>query len=265
MDRLESREQCKRTKILGALLAVLLAIAPATVWAQTAGSITVLAAASLANVLPEIGRNYEFATHQRVAFSFAASMTLARQVEASAGADIFISADTQSIDYLQMHGLIDARSRRDLLANSLVLIAPADSKISLTIRPGFPLALALNGGRLAMGEPASVPAGRYAETALMRLGVWDSVSRHLAYGEDVRATLAFVARGEAPLGIVYGTDAHIEPRVRVVATFPANTHPPITYPAALIRDAKPGAAAFLAYLQGPAARAIFTKAGFTPL
>jgi molybdate transport system substrate-binding protein len=233
--------------------------------AQTAVSITVLAAASLANVLPEIGKNYESATHQRVAFSFAASMTLARQVEASAGADIFVSADAQSMGYLQMHGLIDPRSRRNLLANSLVLIAPADSKISLTIRPGFPLAPALNGGRLAMGEPASVPAGRYAQTALMRLGVWNSVSGHLAYGEDVRATLAFVARGEAPLGIVYGTDAHIEPRVRVVATFPANTHPPITYPAALIRDAKPGAAAFLAYLQGPAARAIFTKAGFTPL
>jgi len=252
-------------KLCGALFAALVAVAPASAWAQAGGSITVLAAASLANVLPEIGKSYETTTHQRVAFSFAASMTLARQVEASAGADIFISADTQSMDYLQMRGLIDARSRRDLLANSLVLIAPADSKLSLAIRPGFPLAAALGGGRLAMGEPASVPAGRYAETALMRLGVWDSISGHLAYGEDVRATLAYVARGEAPLGIVYGTDARIEPRVRVVATFPADSHPPITYPAALVRDARSGAAAFLAYLHGPAARAIFAKAGFAAL
>jgi molybdate transport system substrate-binding protein len=252
-------------RILGALFAALVVFAPASAWAQAGGSITVLAAASLANVLPEIGKSYETTTHQRVAFSFAASMTLARQVEASAGADIFISADTQSMDYLQMRGLIDARSRRDLLANSLVLIAPADSKLSLAIRPGFPLAAALGGGRLAMGEPASVPAGRYAETALMRLGVWDSLSGHLAYGEDVRATLAYVARGEAPLGIVYGTDARIEPRVRVVATFPADSHPPITYPAALVRDARSGAAAFLVYLHGPAARAIFAKAGFAAL
>ncbi len=203
-----------------------------------------LAAASLSGVLPEIGKNYEAATHQAVQFSFAASMTLARQIEASSGADIFISADQQSMDYLQTRGLIDPRSRRDLLANSLVLIAPSDSKTALTIRPGFALATALRGGRLAIGEPASVPAGRYAQAALMRLGVWDSVKDRLAPGEDVRATLAYVARGEAPLGIVYGTDARLEPRVRVVAAFPPASHPPITYPAALTRDAKSGAAAF---------------------
>jgi molybdate transport system substrate-binding protein len=260
-----SRRRKAGVKFLGLLFAALFAVAPLTAWAQAPDSITVLAAASLSNVLPEIGKSYEAATHQRVAYSFAASMTLARQIEASAGADIFISADVQSMDYLQKRGLIDARSRRDLLANSLVLIAPADSKISLTIRPGFPLAAALNGGRLAMGEPASAPAGRYAQTALMRLKVWDRLSDHLAYGEDVRATLAYVARGEAPLGIVYATDARIEPRVRVVATFPAASHPPITYPAALVRDANPAAAAFLDYLKGPAARAIFAKAGFTPL
>jgi len=252
-------------RIFVALFAALFAVAPASLWAQTAGPITVLAAASLADVLPEIGNSYQSATHRRVQFSFAASTTLARQIEASAGADIFISADQQSMDDLQMRGLIDARSRRDLLANSLVLIAPADSKISLTIRPGFPIAAALNGGRLAIGEPGSVPAGRYTEIALKRLGVWDSLSGHLAFGEDVRATLAYVARGEAPLGIVYATDARIEPRVRVVATFPAASHPPITYPAALVRDANPAAAAFLDYLKGPAARAIFAKAGFTPL
>lgn len=254
-----------RRFFLAALAAILVTVAPATAAPQSQGPITVLAAASLSDVLPAIGKSYEAANHRPVQFSFAASMTLARQIEASAGADIFISADVQSMDYLQMRGLIDARSRRDLLANSLVLIAPSDSKISLAIRPGFALAAALNGGHLAMGEPASVPAGRYAQTALMRLGVWDSLSGHLAYGEDVRATLAYVARGEAPLGIVYATDARIEPRVRVVATFPASSHPPITYPAALTRDAQPAAAAFLSYLNGPDARAIFTKAGFTLL
>lgn len=249
---------------LRAMVAVLFtAIAPCAASAQAPDQITVLAAASLSNVLPEIERDYEAATHQEAVFSFAASMTLARQIEATAGADIFISANIPSMNYLDMRGLIIRQSRRDLLANSLVLIAPADSRVSLQIRPGFKLAEALNGGRLAMGEPASVPAGRYAQAALMKLGVWNSVSQHLALGEDVRATLAYVARGEAPLGIVYSTDARLEPRVRVVATFPANTHEPIVYPAALVKGAKPGAAAFLNYLQGHQARQAFEQAGFT--
>jgi len=225
----------------------------------------VLAAASLANVLPKIGRSFEAAAHQQVRFSFAASMTLARQIEASAGADIFISADSEAMNDLQMRGLIITQSRRNLLGNSLVLIAPADSRIVLTIRPGFALAGALHGGRLAIAEPASVPAGHYAQQALMKLGVWDSVAQHLALGEDVRATLAYVARGEAPLGIVYTTDARIEPRVRAVAVFPEGTHEPIVYPAALVKDAAPAATAFLNYLGGPQARVAFKKAGFTVL
>ena len=233
--------------------------------AQAPDQITVLAAASLSDVLPEIERSYEAATHQKVVFSFAASMTLARQIEATAGADVFISADIPSMNYLDMRGLIIRQSRRDLLENNLVLIAPADSRVTMQITPGFKLADALHGGRLAMGEPASVPAGRYAQTALMKLGVWDSVSQHLALGEDVRATLAYVARGEAPLGIVYSTDARIEPRVRVVATFPGNTHDPIVYPVALVKDAKPAAGAFLNFLQGPQAREAFERAGFTVL
>jgi molybdate transport system substrate-binding protein len=249
---------------LRAMVAVLFtAIAPSAASAQASDQITVLAAASLSNVLPDIERSYEATTHQKVVFSFAASMTLARQIEATAGADVFISADIPSMNYLDMRGLIDRQSRRDLLANNLVLVAPADSRVSIQIAPGFKLAEALNGGRLAMGEPASVPAGRYAQAALMKLGVWDSVSQHLALGEDVRATLAYVARGEAPLGIVYSTDARIEPRVRVVATFPANTHEPIVYPAALVKGAKPAAAAFLNYLEGPQARGAFERAGFT--
>jgi molybdate transport system substrate-binding protein len=251
------------SRTIFALVLTVFPIVFGTAAAAPQPAITVLAAASLSDVLPQIGRTYEAASHQQVQFSFAASMTLARQVDASSGADVFISADEQSMDYLQMRGLIDPRSRRNLLANSLVLIASSDSTVALAIRPGFPLAAALHGGRLAIGEPGSVPAGRYAQAALMQLGVWDSVKDHVAPGEDVRATLAYVARGEAPLGIVYATDARLEPRVRVVATFPAGTHPPVTYPAALVRDAKPGAAAFLDFLESPSARAVFTKAGFT--
>lgn len=251
-------------KRLLAMIAVLFtAIAPCAASAQAPDQITVLAAASLSNVLPDIERSYEAATHQKVVFSFAASMTLARQIEATAGADVFISADIPSMNYLDTRGLIIRQSRRDLLANSLVLIAPANSRVSLQITPGFKLADALHGGRLAMGEPASVPAGRYAQAALMKLGVWSSVSQNLALGEDVRATLAYVSRGEAPLGIVYSTDARIEPQVRVIATFPANTHEPIVYPAALVKDAKPSASGFLNYLQGPQARQAFERAGFT--
>lgn len=249
---------------LRAMVAVLFTvIAPCAASAQAPDQITVLAAASLSNVLPDIARSYEAATHQKVVFSFAASMTLARQIEATAGADVFISADIPSMNYLDTRGLIIRQSRRDLLENNLVLIAPADSRVSLQITPGFKLANALQGGRLAMGEPASVPAGRYAQRALMKLGVWSSVSQHLALGEDVRATLAYVARAETPLGIVYSTDARIEPQVRVVATFPANTHEPIVYPAALVKDAKPSAAGFLNYLQDPQARQAFERAGFT--
>lgn len=250
---------------IGALFALLFAALPTTLYAQGTDKITVLAAASLGDVLPEIGRSYEAATHRPVTFSFAASMTLARQIEATSGADLFISADSASMDYLGQRGLIQQGTRRDLLANSLVLIAPADSAVKIDIAPGFGLLQALHGGRLAMGEPVSVPAGRYARDALMKLGVWDSVVQHLALGEDVRAALAYVARGEAPLGIVYATDARIEPRVRVVATFPANTHAPIVYPAAIVKDAKPAAAAFLVYLRGPVAGAVFERAGFTVL
>src|SRR2546423_10615258 len=188
-----------RKAVMRAIIAALLAAAlPFAASAQRNRPITVLAAASLANVLPEISRSFEATTHQQVRFSFAASMTLARQIEASAGADIFISADSESMNFLQMRGLIIPQSRRNLLGNSLVLIAPADSRIALTIRPGFALAGALHGGRLAIAEPASVPAGHYAQQALMKLGVWDRVAQHLALREDVRATLAYVSRGEAP-------------------------------------------------------------------
>ncbi len=233
--------------------------------AQTADRLMVFAAASLTNTLQEIGRNYGRARGKRVVFSFAASMTLAKQIEASSGADVFIAADAESMDYLEQRGLIARPTRRNLLGNSLVLVAPADSKVTLAVAPQMKLAEALAGGRLALANVDSVPAGRYGKAALTALGVWTSVANHLAQGDDVRTTLAYVARGEAPLGIVYATDAHIEPRVRVVGTFPANSHPPIVYPAASVTDAKPDAASFLAYLKSPQARSVFERAGFRVL
>ncbi|HEY4264613.1 MAG TPA: molybdate ABC transporter substrate-binding protein [Micropepsaceae bacterium] len=245
--------------------AILLLLLSFAAEAQTRDRITVLAAASLTDVMQQIGKDYQAATGKWAEFSFAGSMTLAKQIEASAGADMFISADSESMDYLDRKNLIARTTRTNLLANSLVLIAPAGSKTTLRIAPGFKLADALMGGRLALADIASVPAGRYGKAALTTLGVWDSVKDHLAQGEDVRATLAYVARGEAPLGIVYATDARVEPKVRVAGTFPENTHEPIVYPVALTKDAKPDAATFLAYLKSGKARPVLERAGFRVL
>ena len=248
-----------------AIALLLLIAAPVTAPARETGGITVFAAASLTDVMQQIGKNYEAVSGKHVTFSFAGSMILARQIEASAGVDLFISADVDSMDYLDAKGLIARGTRTNLLGNQLVLVAPAASKTVLMIARGFPLAQALMGGRLAIAGVDSVPAGRYAKAALTALGVWDSVKNRLAQGEDVRATLAYVARGESPFGIVYVTDARAEPKVRVVGTFPENTHEPIIYPAALIKDGKTDAAQFLAYLATPAARNVLERAGFTVL
>jgi len=245
--------------------ATLLLVLPFAAQAQTGGSITVLAAASLTNVMQEIGKSYQAATGKKIVFSFAGSMILAKQIEASAGADLFIAADSESMDYLDQKNLIARGTRTNLLGNALVLIAPANSNIALRIAPGFGLAAALGGGRLALATPDSVPAGRYGKAALTVLGVWDSVKDRLAQGEDVRATMAYVARGEAPLGIVYATDARVEPKVKMVGIFPENAHEPILYPAALIKDAKPDGRRFLAYLKTAGPRAVFRRAGFTVL
>jgi molybdate transport system substrate-binding protein len=249
-----------RLRFLAALLAAALLALPAR-----AADVTVFAAASLTDALQKAGDSWHAASGKSVVFSFAASSALARQIEASGGADIFMSADTDWMEYLDSRGLIQHGTRRNLLGNHLVLIAPADLHISLAIKPHFDLAGAVGNGRLAIADPGSVPAGKYAKESLTMLGVWDSVAPHLAPAENVRAALAFVARGEAPLGIVYTTDALAEPRVHVVATFPDNTHRPIVYPAALVKDAKPDAKAFLDYLGEPQARAVFTKAGFVVL
>lgn len=230
-----------------------------------AGKTLVFAAASLSDVLTTIGQKYEAETGRKVVMSFAASSVLARQIEASSGADIFFSADEDWMDYLATRGLIKPETRADLLGNKLVLVAPASSTLTLQIAQGFPLLDALGGGRLAVGDPDSVPAGKYARTALTSLGVWSSVVDHLAQAENVRVALAYVARGETPLGIVYLTDALAQKKVRVVGTFPEDSHLPITYPVALTKTAGADAAAFLAFLTSPEARDIFAKAGFTNL
>jgi molybdate transport system substrate-binding protein len=200
-----------------------------------------------------------------VRFSFAASSVLARQIEQGAPADVFISADTDWMDYLAKRRLIVETSRRDLLSNHLALIAPASSKTTLHIARGMPILAALGGGRLAIAGP-DVPAGRYGQAALTRLGVWDELKTHLAPAENVRAALAFVARGETPLGIVYDTDALAEPAVRIVGLFPDSSHPPIVYPAAIVAASKNAAArVFLDDLQSPREADVFRKAGFEVL
>jgi molybdate transport system substrate-binding protein len=240
---------------------VLILAAPAA----HAADVTVFAAASVTDVFKQAGALYKSKTGKEAVFSFAASSALAHQIEASGGADIFISADRDWMDYLDKKGLIADTTRKDLLGNHLVLIAPGDLDIKIKIAPHFDLAGALGHGRLSVADPASVPAGKYAKASLTALGVWDGVSANLASAENVRVALAYVARGEAPLGIVYTTDAMSDPRVHIVDTFPESSHPPIVYPIALTKDAKQGAKPFLDFLEGPEAAAIFAKAGFTVL
>jgi molybdate transport system substrate-binding protein len=227
--------------------------------------ITVFAAASLTNVLQELGDGFTKETSIPVRFSFAASSALARQIENGAPADVFFSADLEWMDYLQTRNLIQRDTRHDVLGNRLVLIAPQGSTIKLKIEPHFPLAAALGKGRLATGDPESVPAGRYAREALTTLSVWMEVQDRLVRADSVRSALAFVDRGEAPLGIVYETDALIDKGVRVVDVFPASSHLPIVYPVALTVSAKGGAARFVDYLRGPAGDLAFKAYGFTAL
>jgi molybdate transport system substrate-binding protein len=225
--------------------------------------LTVFAAASLTNVLQAAGDAFTADTRVPVRFSFAGSSALARQVESGAPADVFVSADQEWMDYLQDRKLVSGELRVNIATNTLVLVAPVDSTVKLRIAPGFALAAALGDrGRIATGDPASVPVGKYAQAALTSLGVWPGVEDRLVPADNVRTALNFVARGEVPLGIVYATDARDEPRVRVVDTFPATSHPPITYPAAITASGGADAAAFLRYLRGARAQAIFDKAGF---
>jgi molybdate transport system substrate-binding protein len=227
--------------------------------------VIVFAAASLKNALDAISAAWQQESGQSAKISYAASSALAKQLEQDAPAHIFISADLDWMDYVASKELIKKESRSDLLGNKLVLIAPKDSSVSLDLKPGADLAKSLGNGRLAVGNVDAVPAGKYAKAALEKLGFWDGVSNKLAQAESVRAALLLVSRGEAPLGIVYQTDAAADPNVKVVATFPADSHPPIIYPIALTTKANEAAAAFLNYVKSPKAAPVFEAQGFTVL
>ena len=247
-------------------LAAAIAFSPIGAPAALADDVVVFAAASLKNALDEIAGAWNGDSGKTAVISYAASSALAKQIEEGAPADMFISADLAWIDDVAGKNLIKPETRSNLLGNRIVLVAPADSDVTLAIVPGMDLAGALSGGKLAMGDPAAVPAGKYGRAALESLGVWDSVSGSVAAAENVRAALALVSLGEAPLGIVYQTDAAADPGVRVVGTFPEGSHPPIIYPVALIASSEnPDAAAFLEYLRSDAAKAAFEKQGFTML
>lgn len=246
------------TKAAAAIVALASSIAVAH-----AADLTVFAAASLKETLDQQVARFEAEAGRTIVVAYGGSNALARQIEAGAPADVFLSADTGWVDYLDRHNLLRPGTRIDLLRNRLVLIAPVDARASLTIGPGFALAAALGNGRLAMANPASVPAGKYGKAALTALGVWAGVESRIARTDNVRAALMLVARGEAPFGIVYATDALAEPKVRVVDTFPEQTHPPIVYPVAIVASSRsPGAQRFVDNLNSPAARAIWVRYGF---
>jgi molybdate transport system substrate-binding protein len=253
----------KRRSSLG--LALALSVAPGAVQAQD--SVVVFAAASLKNALDDIAATWAKDSGKPTPrISYAASSALAKQLEQGAPADLFISADLDWMDYAAGKNLIKANTRFNLLGNKIALIAPKDSKTTTLAITGGDLARALGGGKLSMGNVDAVPAGKYGKAALEKLGAWTSVKDSIAQAENVRAALLLVARGEAPLGIVYSTDAAAEPGVKVVATFPESSHPPITYPAALTKDSRNAdARAFLDFLRSAKARAVFEKQGFTVL
>lgn len=248
-----------------AIGAILLALFLTSGHAAEPPPVTVFAAASLTDALKQVGDDFTKETGVPIRFSFAASSTLARQIEAGSAADVFLSADIDWMDYLDQRNLIRKASRRNLLGNRLALVAPADSKLVLKIAPHFALRAALGDERLATGDPDSVPVGRYARQALTSLGVWEEVADRLVRAENVRGALMFVERGEVPIGIVYETDAAIDPKVRVIDLFPPGSHAAIVCPAALLPGASADGARFQAYLQGPQAKAVFTRFGFAVL
>jgi molybdate transport system substrate-binding protein len=252
-----------RRHILLALVAAGLCAASGPALAQEK-TLTVFAAASMKNALDDINAAFLKATGTKVVASYAASSALARQIEQGAPADVFASADLEWMDYSAQKKTIKDDTRVNLLGNKLVLIAPKDSKITeVNIGPGFDLAKVVGDGRIATGEVTSVPVGKYAKGALEKLGIWPSVEKKFAMADNVRAALALVARGEAVLGIVYETDAKVEPNVKIVGAFPADSHPAIVYPVAATVNAKPDAAAYLNFLRSATAKAVFEQYGFT--
>jgi molybdate transport system substrate-binding protein len=233
--------------------------------AEPSGStkpVVVFAAASLRTALDDLATEWQRVTGRVARVSYAGTSALARQIEQGAPADVFISADRDWMDYLSSRALV--REPRPLLANRLVLVAPAGSSVMLELGPDAPLVAALGEGRLALANVDAVPAGRYAKVALDALGLWKQVARRMVQTADVRAALRLVAQGEAPLGIVYATDAHAEPKVRVVDMFDQETHPTILYMmAAVAESSNPGGDDFLAFLRTAPARRIFEREGFT--
>ena len=255
---------CPLLRSFSALLLIAVSLAPTAARAQDDAGLTVFAAASLKEALDEAAAAYRRQTGVPVRVSYAASSALARQIEQGAPADVFFSADLEWMDYLQQRNRLDVATRRSLLGNRLVLIAPRASKARVDLNRPATLLAALGGGRLAIGQTRTVPAGKYAKASLESLSLWSGVRPRLAESESVRAALMLVARGETPLGIVYASDAKSEPDVRVVATFPEDSHPPIVYPVAALRGARAAQAArFVQWLASPAADALFTKRGFT--
>ena len=249
------------------LFCVLLGLA-ALGWARAADAadLLVFAAASLRNALDAADAAYSGRSGDKLTVSYAASGVLAKQIDNGAPADIFISADENWMDYVAERHLLRPDSRTDLLGNRLVMVAPKDNARPIEIKPGLKLASLIGDGRLALGDPASVPAGQYAKAALEKLHLWQEVQGKLAPAGDVRGALTLVSRGEAPLGIVYATDAAADPGVKIVADFPPDSYPPVVYPVALLAgSAKPEAARYLAWLRSPEAAPYFEREGFRRL
>ncbi len=257
----------KRRSLLVILRCALLALTvfAGLVPATAAESIIVFAAISLKQPLDEAAKSFTRKNGIEVRLNYASSAVLARQIEQGAPADIFASADLEWMDYVAAKGLIASETRVNLLGNQLVLVAPATAPHDSVPLDAQSLARILGAGRLATGDVNSVPAGKYAKSALENLGLWDGVRDRLAGAENVRAALNFVARGEAPLGIVYATDASAEPKVKIVARFPAGSHPPIIYPFAMTRSARPATVELLEYLKSQEGAAGFAAAGFAVL
>jgi molybdate transport system substrate-binding protein len=245
------------------LLAVAAALRPAAAQDKT---VTVFAAASMKNALDDVDAAYTKQSGVKIVASYDASSALIKQIEGGAPADVFVSADVNWMDYGSRKKLINDATRVNLLGNKLVLIAPKDSKLdNVTIGPGFDLAKLAGDGRIATGDVKAVPIGLYAKAALEKLGVWAAVEPKMAMTANVRAALVLVARGEAPLGIVYSTDAKVEPGVKIVGVFPDDAHPPIIYPVAATANAKPDAIPYLTFLRSQVAKTMFEKYGFAVL
>jgi molybdate transport system substrate-binding protein len=257
----------KRLNVLAGLVAAAIVFAPlfGAVSAE-AGEVKIFAAASMKNALDGAAKEWKAATGNDVVATYAASSALAKQVEAGAPADIFISADLKWMDYLDTAGMIKHETRQNMFGNALVLVESKDNAKQYEISKDLDLSAMLGSGRLAVGLTESVPAGIYAKKALQTLGLWDSVKDKLAEAENVRAALLLVSRGEAPFGIVYKTDTKADSGVTIAGTFPESSHPPVVYPVAIVKaSSEPLAQDFMKFLASEKAGAIFTDQGFTLL